>query len=202
MTTYYVATLARYVIVDAANETEARKLVIPALEKLQAETGRNVPVEIRTVRPATANEIELANWHRHMKRCRYGGSGLRWDLCGPCGRPRMANGRRLSHTGSSGGHRLQRLRNLTDGRAWLDGFATRRRVCNAPTPPWAAVGRFTSRRPNPRPGATYHREGRHGRPSITPTLRPTLVDASGPPPRSLFFPTPLASPPRAVARHI
>ena len=64
MTTFYVATLARYVVVDAANETEARTLAIPALQAVQP--GRTAPIEIRTVRPATEDEIELMNWHREM----------------------------------------------------------------------------------------------------------------------------------------
>ena len=64
MTAFYVATPARYVLVDAANDAEARTLAIPALAALHP--GRTVPVEIRTVRPATDDEIELANWHREM----------------------------------------------------------------------------------------------------------------------------------------
>ena len=64
MTTFYVATLARYVLVDAANETDARTLCLPALAALHPE--RTAPIEIRTVRPATDDEIELANWHREM----------------------------------------------------------------------------------------------------------------------------------------
>ena len=66
MTTFYVATLARCVLVDAANETEARTLAIPALAELQAECGPIRTVVIRTVRPAADHEIELANWHREM----------------------------------------------------------------------------------------------------------------------------------------
>jgi len=64
MSTFYVATLARYVLVEAANETEARTLAIPALTALHL--GRTVPVEIRMVRPATDDEIDLANWHQEM----------------------------------------------------------------------------------------------------------------------------------------
>jgi hypothetical protein len=32
MTTFYVATLSRYVLVEAANETEARTLAIPRVD--------------------------------------------------------------------------------------------------------------------------------------------------------------------------
>ena len=64
MSTFYVATLAQYVLVEAENESQARTLAIPELEKLQV--GPNRPVSIRTVRPATDDEIELANWHREM----------------------------------------------------------------------------------------------------------------------------------------
>ena len=68
MTTFYVATLARYVLVEAPNETEARRLGQPALQELYADVanriGRDLPVEIRVVRPATDDEIELMNWHR------------------------------------------------------------------------------------------------------------------------------------------
>ncbi len=69
MTTYYVATRAFYVLVEAANETEARQLGQPALQKLQANVSaqvRELPVEIRVVRPATDDEVELENWHREM----------------------------------------------------------------------------------------------------------------------------------------
>ncbi len=70
MTTFYVATRARYVLVEAANETEARRLGEPALHELHADVakriGRDLPVEIRVVRPATADEIELRDWHCEM----------------------------------------------------------------------------------------------------------------------------------------
>lgn len=75
MTTYYVATLAAYVLVEAADETEARALARPGLEELRASTtrraGSDTPVVIHTVRPATDDEIELARFHRRM-RDRYG----------------------------------------------------------------------------------------------------------------------------------
>jgi hypothetical protein len=56
-TTYYVATLAQYVLVDAATEDEARSLGQAALRELRA--GSDAPISIRVVRPATADEIEL-----------------------------------------------------------------------------------------------------------------------------------------------
>jgi hypothetical protein len=60
MTMYYVATLARYVLVDAANETSARQIGQAAL---QAEAGDRAAIQVRTVRPATDDEIELWHWH-------------------------------------------------------------------------------------------------------------------------------------------
>lgn len=69
-TTYYVATLARYVLVDADDETHARQLGRPALHDLYADLrqrmGREVPIEIRTVREATDDEIEFWTWHHNM----------------------------------------------------------------------------------------------------------------------------------------
>ena len=70
MSAFYVATRARYVIVEADDETEARRLGEPELQKLQAEVsaciGRNLPVEIHVVRPATDDEIELGRWNREL----------------------------------------------------------------------------------------------------------------------------------------
>jgi hypothetical protein len=42
MTTYYVATLAKYVLVEAENEKQARELGRLGLEKLHAEVGRRI----------------------------------------------------------------------------------------------------------------------------------------------------------------
>ena len=57
MTTYYVATRARYVLVEAENETQARELGQVGLHELYADLrehwGREVPHDIHTVRPAT-----------------------------------------------------------------------------------------------------------------------------------------------------
>ena len=70
MNTYLVATLARYVLVDAESENEARRLGQPALYDLYADVrerlGKDVPIEIRTVRPATDDEIDLWKWHHEM----------------------------------------------------------------------------------------------------------------------------------------
>jgi hypothetical protein len=70
MTTYLVATLARYVLVEAPNEAAARELGRPALHELYADVsqrlGREVPIEIHTVRPATTDEIDLMKWHNEM----------------------------------------------------------------------------------------------------------------------------------------
>src|SRR5688572_32875991 len=65
MTTYYVATLARYVLVEAEHEWEARERGYAALYELYDDVRRrfgNMPVEIRTVRPATDDEIEHMRW--------------------------------------------------------------------------------------------------------------------------------------------
>ena len=71
MTTYYVATLGHYVLVEAAGEDQASTLARPLLEDLQAPVarrlGRAIPVEILTVRPATDGEIELARFHDRMQ---------------------------------------------------------------------------------------------------------------------------------------
>ena len=62
MKTFLVATLARYVLVDAENETQARELGQPALHELYADIrerlGREVPINILTVREATTEEID------------------------------------------------------------------------------------------------------------------------------------------------
>ena len=70
MTTYYVATLAKYVLVDAENEGQARELGRVGLEKLHAYAGRrigkDIPVNILVVRPATTDEIEFRRWGEEM----------------------------------------------------------------------------------------------------------------------------------------
>ena len=70
MTTYFVATLARYVLVDADNEFTARERGQAALYDLYADLrerlGREVSINILTVRPATQDEIELWRWHHEM----------------------------------------------------------------------------------------------------------------------------------------
>ena len=70
MSTYFVATLARYVLVEAASEAEARERGLADLHALYADLrerlGREVPTEIRTVRLATADESELWRWHHEM----------------------------------------------------------------------------------------------------------------------------------------
>lgn len=56
MTTYLVATVTRYVLVEAENEAQARELAMPALDELYADfRGRHgeFPIEIHTVREAT-----------------------------------------------------------------------------------------------------------------------------------------------------
>jgi hypothetical protein len=66
-TKFYVATLARYVLVDAETEDQARKAGQAALYDLYADLREqyqhDVPINIRTIRPATQDEIDLWNAH-------------------------------------------------------------------------------------------------------------------------------------------
>ena len=70
MKMYYVATLARYALVEAESDDQARKVGYAALHALYADLrerlGKEVPIEIRTTREATTEEIELWNWHHQM----------------------------------------------------------------------------------------------------------------------------------------
>ena len=58
------------VLVDAEDEAQARELGRPALHDLYADVrerlGKDVPIEIHTVREATAEEIQLWTWHHEM----------------------------------------------------------------------------------------------------------------------------------------
>lgn len=67
MTNYYVATLACYVLVEAESEDAAHERGGAALHHLYAERlDRDVPIAIRTVREATAEEMDFWNWHQKM----------------------------------------------------------------------------------------------------------------------------------------
>ena len=67
MTTYYVATLASYVLVEAESKDTARERGRTALQDLYAERlSRDAPIVIRTVRRATPDEIDFGNWHDKM----------------------------------------------------------------------------------------------------------------------------------------
>ena len=70
MTIFFVATLSIYVLVDAENETAARVAAIPLLHDQYAgvreRLGRDVPINILTVRPAITDEIDLMKWHNEM----------------------------------------------------------------------------------------------------------------------------------------
>ena len=70
MTTYYVATLARYVLVEAENENAGRELGQVALYELYADLRqrlrREVSIEIHTIRPATTEEIDMTKWHSEI----------------------------------------------------------------------------------------------------------------------------------------
>ena len=65
--TYLVATHARYVLVQAADEATARDLGHTSLydlyADLRARLGREVPVQIHTVRLAADDEILLWKFH-------------------------------------------------------------------------------------------------------------------------------------------
>ena len=69
-TTWFVATIARYVLVEAEDETTARELGRAALYDLYADAreqqGQDVPINIQTVRHATDTEIGLWRWHHEM----------------------------------------------------------------------------------------------------------------------------------------
>lgn len=70
MKMYYVATLARYALVEAESDDQARKVGYAALHALYADLrerlGKDAPIEIRTLREATTEEIELWTWHHKM----------------------------------------------------------------------------------------------------------------------------------------
>jgi hypothetical protein len=70
LTTYYVATLAKYVLVEAENEGRDRELGRVGLEKLHAEVGRrlgnDLPVNNLVMRPATTDEIEFCRRGEEM----------------------------------------------------------------------------------------------------------------------------------------
>ena len=71
MTTFYVATLARYVLVDAETQSQARELGRMALQEMYAADpewlGKAAPVHFLDIRPATADEIELCRWDQELK---------------------------------------------------------------------------------------------------------------------------------------
>jgi hypothetical protein len=70
MNMYFVGTLVRYVLVEADDEAQAKQRALPALHDLyadaRAELGGDIPINIRTVRPATDDEIDQWNWHQEM----------------------------------------------------------------------------------------------------------------------------------------
>lgn len=63
MRKYYVATLSRYVIVDATGEATARDAGHAALVELCADRP-DMPINILTIRLATEGEVDLWNTHR------------------------------------------------------------------------------------------------------------------------------------------
>ncbi|QDT55933.1 hypothetical protein Pan44_39810 [Caulifigura coniformis] len=64
VTPYYVATLTRYVVVDALHEDNARAKGHAALVDLYARSRKtNDLIEIQTVRPAMADEVAMCAYH-------------------------------------------------------------------------------------------------------------------------------------------
>lgn len=63
MRKYYVATLSRYVIVDASGEATARDAGHAALVELCADRP-DMPINILTIRLATDSEVDLWNTHQ------------------------------------------------------------------------------------------------------------------------------------------
>ena len=57
-------------LVDAEDETQPRRRGEPMLydlyEDMRRRLGRDVPIDSRTVRPATNDEIDLRNWHHEI----------------------------------------------------------------------------------------------------------------------------------------
>lgn len=64
MTIYYVATLANYVLVEAPDETAARSTGLERLASLSSPARDINTIQIRTIRQATAEEIEFNAWHQ------------------------------------------------------------------------------------------------------------------------------------------
>lgn len=64
MTYYLVATVARYVLVEAESEEQAREPGIAELRKLYDDPNRKIVIQ--TIREATDSEIELWDWHHKM----------------------------------------------------------------------------------------------------------------------------------------
>ena len=62
---FYVATLIRYVLVEAESEAQAREVAMRRQERysdLRARQIAQMPVEILKVRPATPDEVEFWPW--------------------------------------------------------------------------------------------------------------------------------------------
>lgn len=69
---YFVATLSRYVLVEAVDADQARTRALPELQRLyEADPppgGQRFPITIHTIRPATPDEIETWKWYQDMRR--------------------------------------------------------------------------------------------------------------------------------------
>ena len=68
---YFVATLSRYVLVEAADADQARTRALPELQRLYDADpppgGQPFPITIRTSRPATPDEIETWKWFQDKR---------------------------------------------------------------------------------------------------------------------------------------
>ena len=68
MTVYYVATLARYVLVEAPDGDTARELGARQLAEMFTRTASAGAIQIRTVREATPDEIAFDRFHHEASR--------------------------------------------------------------------------------------------------------------------------------------
>lgn len=68
---YFVATLSRYVLVEADDVDQARTRALPELQRLYDEDpppgGQPLPITIRISRPATPDEIETWEWFQDQQ---------------------------------------------------------------------------------------------------------------------------------------
>jgi len=89
MRTYLVATIARYVLVDAENEDAAREVGAPALHELyadlRAKLGRDVPINICTV--SGKSKVSNLSGIATTPSPRPSPGSFRWRRCVPLSAP-------------------------------------------------------------------------------------------------------------------